>query len=169
MIQDSLQTALNYFNECNNSQTENIHINDLNRSTSKDTLMNQLAKHQCLIQFRNDLPNEMQIKSTDYFPKPLLELKLYDGLNKLEHNNNLTILKPRLSLLIEESSTNMINLLNKEKTNSIQNESIIYQSLITCPKSNKLNLNQLIPFENHINMVHIFFAIKTLHRSNFFF
>lgn len=134
-------------------------------STSRENhLLSELSKYKSLIQFRDILTNETKSLNELNFSMRPLESKLYDGLIKLEHNN-LIIEKPRLSILIEESSYKLIDLLNEQKTNSTQNDNIIYEALITCPKSTRLNLNQLIPFDNQINMVHLFFAIKTFNRS----
>lgn len=107
-------------------------------------------------------------KTENYFEPKSLLLKLYEGVSKHEHSlkssTQITIKKPRVAILIEESATRLIETLNKEKIKSNENL-ICYETIICCPKQNRISLNQLIPFDYHINLVHLFFAIKTLHKS----
>jgi hypothetical protein len=51
-----------------------------------------------------------------------------------------------------------------------QNENFIYDSILCCSLSNKMSINQLVPFNNNqISFIQIFLAIKLLHRNSFFF
>jgi hypothetical protein len=51
-----------------------------------------------------------------------------------------------------------------------QNENFIYDSILCCSLSNKMSINQLVPFDNNqISFIQIFLAIKLLHRNSFFF
>ena len=51
-----------------------------------------------------------------------------------------------------------------------QNENFIYDSILCCSLSNKMNINQLVPFDNNqISFIQIFLAIKLLHRNFIYF
>ena len=69
---------------------------------------------------------------------------------------------------MEESADKLIHILNEEKMK--QTENFIYDPILCCSQSNTImSLNELVPLDNEINFIQIFFAIKVLHRKNYFY
>ena len=110
--------------------------------------------------------NEIVSESKNNFEKPLL-VKLYDGKKKYEYSfatskTTLTLFNPRISVCLEEAPFKLMSTLNKE--NKRPSNGLINEAIICCPKSNCHMLpKSLIPFENDMNLIQIFFVIKTLH------
>ena len=111
---------------------------------------------------------EFVSKSKDYFEKPLL-LQLYEGPMKQEYvlsapQNKLILLeKPRISICLKETISQVSNVLYEEKKNTSNN--LIYEAILCCSRSVKLKPKNLVSFENEIDLTQIFFAIKVLHSN----